>query len=100
MHAAGCRQDSRISIHMWTKRGRHFGAPPEELTQLVNRATTLSEPVYKFLQIQTQLTAFVNTKEGDRDTLASNVTGVYEIHCVQTRVANRCRPSDHIEKIG
>jgi hypothetical protein len=54
---------------MWTAAFLHgengdavFGASPEELTQ-VNRATIMSEPVYKILQIQTQLTAFVNTKE-------------------------------------
>ena len=45
------------------KRGdAHGGASP---AGLVNRTTTVSEPVYNILKIQTQLTAFVNTTEAD-----------------------------------
>ena len=41
------------------------GGPPEEPSGLVNRATSLSEPVHELLKIQIQLTAFVNIKEAD-----------------------------------
>jgi hypothetical protein len=62
----GCRLDTVHFFRAWIKRGdAHTGASPRGALMSVNRVTIVSEPVYNFLEIQTQVAAVVNPKEAD-----------------------------------